>query len=291
MKVIPGSLAVAISSLLLFASCSGEAAAEGRTPDSEHSWSDAGVEALEEAALGKDVPYVPTPHATVEEMLRMADVGEDDLLYDLGSGDGRIVVAAARRGARGVGIDIDPKRIEEANENAARAGVSDRVKFVRADLFHTDFHEATAVTLYLLPSVNLRLRPRLLEQLKPGTPVVSHDFTMQEWEPDDQSVVEGRHVYLWIVPAQVGDRHWTWTGADGMARTATFDQKFQRISGAVTVGGATFPVGEATLRGDQIAFSVNRGGTVERYHGRVDGGSIRGTAEIGGARTPWRAGD
>ena len=129
------------------------------------------IEAFESAALKKDVPYVPTPPETVAKMLELADVSRDDVVYDLGSGDGRIVIAAAKdRGARGVGIDIDPTRIEEANENAKNAGVTDRVRFIQGDLFHADLSEATAVTLYLLRSVNLKLRPKLLADLPPGTP-------------------------------------------------------------------------------------------------------------------------
>jgi hypothetical protein len=162
------------------------------------------VEDLESAAVRKDVPYVPTPYATVDEMLRMARISSKDLLYDLGSGDGRIVITAAKdHGARGIGIDIDPQRISEANENAEAAGVTDRVRFVQGDLFQTNLSEATAVTLYLLRSVNLRLRPKLLEELRPGTPVVSHDFDMGEWAPDEEKRVGGDQLYLWIIPARI----------------------------------------------------------------------------------------
>nr|MDF0369228.1 class I SAM-dependent methyltransferase [Nodosilinea sp. TSF1-S3] len=151
-----------------------------------------------------DVPYVPTPMAVVDEMLRLAEVGEDDVLYDLGSGDGRIVIAAAERfGTRGVGVDIDPERVEEANANAAAAGVTDRVEFREQDLFETDFSEATVVTLYLLSEVNLRLKPRLLQELAPGTRVVSHAFDMGNWAPQETREVEGRMVYFWTVPEEV----------------------------------------------------------------------------------------
>ena len=140
-----------------------------------------------------DVIYVPTDQAVVDEMLRMAKVAKDSVVYDLGCGDGRIVITAARRyGARGVGIDIDPDRIAESKENARSAGVAGRVRFVQADLFQTDFHEATAVMLYLLTSLNVRLRPILLRQLKPGTPVVSHDFMMGDWQPDDDQLRQRR---------------------------------------------------------------------------------------------------
>jgi SAM-dependent methyltransferase len=152
-----------------------------------------------------DVIYVPTPEAVVEEMLRLANVGKDDVVYDLGCGDGRIVITAAKKyGARGVGIDIDPERIKESNENARKAGVTDRVKFLQQDLFETDFREATVVTLYLLPALNLKLRPKLLSELKPGTRIVSHAFDMGDWKPDKVAPGTGdepdRTVYFWVVP-------------------------------------------------------------------------------------------
>ena len=150
-----------------------------------------------------DVIYVPTPQAVVDTMLRVAKVGANDVVYDLGCGDGRVVVtAAARHGARGVGIDIDPRRIAEANENVKKAGVGARVKIMEADLFQTDFSEATVVTLYLLPSLNLKLRPKLWAELKPGSRVVSHDFDMGDWPPEQTIAVEGRRVYFWTIPAR-----------------------------------------------------------------------------------------
>ena len=151
--------------------------------------------------LAQDVMYVPTREPVVAAMLEMANVNSDDIVYDLGSGDGRIVIAAAKEyGARGVGIDIDPKRIAESNENAEKAGVTDKVEFIEADLFESDFSEASVVTLYLLSSLNEKLRPSLLEQLEPGTRVVSHAFDMGDWEPEEVRKVDGATVYLWIVP-------------------------------------------------------------------------------------------
>jgi SAM-dependent methyltransferase len=151
-----------------------------------------------------DVPYVPTPQPVVDAMLKVAKVGKNDLLYDLGSGDGRIVNTAAQQyGTRGVGIDISPERIKEANENAKKAGVSDRVRFVQQDLFKTDFSKATVVTLYLLPEVNLKLRPKLLSELKPGTRIVSHAFDMGDWKPDQKLSVGGKTIYYWVVPEKV----------------------------------------------------------------------------------------
>lgn len=152
-----------------------------------------------------DVPYVPTPNEVVEEMLKVANVGKDDVIYDLGCGDGRIVITAAQKyGARGVGVDINADRIKESNENARKAGVTDRVKFFQQDLFETDLREATVVTLYLLPDVNRRLRPKLFRELKPGTRVVSHAFDMGEWNPEKVLKIttdkdRERTIYYWVI--------------------------------------------------------------------------------------------
>ena len=150
-----------------------------------------------------DVWWEPSSDEVVTAMLKMAKVTKDDIVYDLGCGDGRIVITAARQfGARGVGIDIDPKRIEESNENARKAGATNRVKFIEEDLFEADIHEASVVTLFLWPSVNLKLRPKLLKELKPGTRVVSHSHDMGEWVPDARQEVNGARIYLWIIPRQ-----------------------------------------------------------------------------------------
>ena len=150
-----------------------------------------------------DVIFVPTPQEVVDEMLRLANVKKGDVLYDLGSGDGRIPVTAAKKfGVRAVGIDIDPERIQEANENAKKNGVTSLVKFRNEDLFQADFHEATVVTLYLLPDLNVKLMPRLMEQLKPGSRIVSHQFDMGAWRPDKRVELGGRTIYLWTIPAK-----------------------------------------------------------------------------------------
>jgi SAM-dependent methyltransferase len=162
--------------------------------------SDAILLAQQEATRRPDVPYVPTTMEVVDEMLRMAKVGKNDLVYDLGCGDGRIVIAAAKKyGARGVGVDIDPERIKEARANAEMEGVSDKVKFIQQDLFETDVSQATVVALYLLPDINLKLRPKLLEELKPGTRVVSHNYDMGEWKPERKASVGTHTVYLWTI--------------------------------------------------------------------------------------------
>ncbi len=164
------------------------------------------TEQTEQATSSKDpdVPYVPTPQPVVNRMLELANVDEDDVVYDLGSGDGRIVVTAAEKyGARGIGIEIDPERIKEARKNAEEAGVTELVEFRQQDLFETDLTEATVVTLYLLPDINIKLRPKLFEELAPGTPVVSHDFDMDEWEPDTTVEMGTDVVYLWHIPEDV----------------------------------------------------------------------------------------
>ena len=242
-----------------------------------------------------DVPYVPTPMKTVAKMLEMAKVKPSDVIYDLGSGDGRIVIAAVRDyGARkGVGVDINPVRIREGNDNARKANVTDKVKFVEGDVFEFDFSEATVLSMYLLTEVNLRLRPRILSILKPGTRVVSHDFDMAEWEPDDVASMDSfRHVYLWIVPAKVEGN---WELAIGAAKyQLKLDQFFQRISGEMQSGGRTFSVSTGRLNGEEIDFSgraLDAGRDVPaRYTGRVTGADeIEGQVEINGRKTAFKA--
>ncbi len=149
-----------------------------------------------------DVPFVPTPQNVVEAMLKLGEVKKGDILYDLGSGDGRLVITAAKLyGVKGTGIDIDPKRIEESNANAKKEGVENLVKFVNRDLFESDFHDATIITLYLLPGINLKLRPKLWKELKPGTRIVSHSFDMGDWQAQKQIDVDGRVLYFWTIPA------------------------------------------------------------------------------------------
>lgn len=244
----------------------------------------------------RDVIYVPTPPAVVERMLQMADVRSDDMVYDLGSGDGRIVIAAAKeRGARGVGVDIDPKLIEESRKNAAAAGVADKVRFVEADLFVFDFHDATVVMLYLGRSLNVRLRDRILKELAPGTRVVSHAFDMGDWQPDEHAVVEDRDVFSWVVPADVAGK-WRWiegTGRAGMPAELEAAQAFQRFTGALRSGGGSQTVRDGVLSGERVVFSVARtvGGETRRvrYDGRVTGDRIRGTVDAGQGPRPWLA--
>jgi precorrin-6B methylase 2 len=226
---------------------------------------------------GKDVIWVPTPQALVDKMLDMAKVTPNDYVIDLGSGDGRTVITAAKRGARALGIEYNPDMVELSKQNAAKEGVSGKANFVKADIFESDFSQATVITMYLLPQLNVRLRPKILD-LKPGTRIVSHAFTMEEWTADQTDSFEGRTAYLWIVPAKVGG---TWQLPQG---ELTLKQNFQMISGALKSGGNAMIISNAKLRGDQISFSA---GNAE-YSGRVNGNTIEGTVK-GSSSGSWSA--
>ncbi|KJS38398.1 MAG: hypothetical protein VR70_10120 [Rhodospirillaceae bacterium BRH_c57] len=229
-------------------------------------------------ALAKplDVPFVPTPQPLVDRMLEMAEVGPDDYLIDLGSGDGRIPITAAREhGTRGLGVDLNPERVEEAQAAAREAGVEGTVEFREEDLFDTDISQATVLTMYLLPRVNLQLRPRILEELAPGTRVVSHAFDMDDWEPDARDRVNGQRAYLWIVPAKVAGQ-WQMGGGPHGPVTLALAQKYQHIEGeAMTEDGTTLPLQNATLRGAEIRFTLaSPDGMSQEYAGRVEGDTI-----------------
>jgi SAM-dependent methyltransferase len=210
-------------------------------------------------SVNLDVPYVPTPQTTVDAMLDMVDLKDGDVVWDLGCGDGRMVITAAKRkDIRGMGVDIDPKRIEESKENAKEAGVSDKVNFQVADLFETDFSDATVLTMYLLESVNLRLRPVILRDLQPGARIVSNTFTMGDWKPDntDTSDEEAfrRTAYFWVVPANLTGE-WTWT-MDGDEGTLKIDQQFQNFTGTYTHDGKSNSFDGGTVKGKEVTFSI-----------------------------------
>jgi hypothetical protein len=266
--------------------------------------------ALASAYAGEaNVPYVPTPQVVVDRMLEIGKVGPQDYLIDLGSGDGRIVVTAAKKyGARGFGVDLNPTRISEANENARQAGVVNKVAFYQRDLYATDLSEATVITMYLLPRVNLELRPRILD-LKPGTRVVSHDFSMGEWKPELHEELEAKDkyggsggrsdIYLWIVPAKVAG---TWQSqlqihGKPVPYEIALQQQFQTVSGSVRVGGRTAKIENAVLAGDQLTFEftadIGDAPLKHQFTGRVDGANIVGTADLSGpklqSRMDWSA--
>jgi SAM-dependent methyltransferase len=223
-----------------------------------------------------DVPYVPTPPELVEAMLDLAGVTRGDYLIDLGCGDGRIALAAARRGARALGVDIDPVRIESANFALQRAGLAPgQVRFRRQDLFATPIREANVIALYLLPGINLALRPRLLTELRPGARIVSHAFDMGEWRAEAEQSHDGRRILLWIVPAVAGGS-WALREADGTQWTLALDQRFQDVTGTLAGPGGVAEV-EGRLRGTALRFSA--GGRI--YEGAVGDASMEGTS--------WRA--
>jgi SAM-dependent methyltransferase len=205
---------------------------------------------------GKDVVWVPTPEALVIRMLTAAKVTKDDLVYDLGAGEGRIPIAAAKQfGARAVGIEYNADMADLARRNTRRAGVEDKVNIITGDIFQEDFSRATVVTMYLLPELNLRLRPIILK-MKPGTRVTSHAFHMGDWDPDERFNVETRDAFLWYVPAQVeGSWHFREEGSGPWEATVTFVQRHQRIGGTLTLGGKTQPLLSPALQGDQLTFT------------------------------------
>jgi precorrin-6B methylase 2 len=216
---------------------------------------------------GKDVVWVPTPQTLVDKMLDMAKVTPQDFVIDLGSGDGRTVITAAKRGARAMGIEYNPDMVELSLKNAKAAGVGDKATFVKADLFETDFSKAQVVTMFLLPSINMRLRPKILD-MRPGTRIVSNSFTMEDWQADETETISECTswctAHLWIVPAKVEGQ---WQLPQG---TLTLSQQFQMVNG--TLGSA--PITDGRLRGDQLTFKA--GDTT--YTGRVQGNTITGTA-------------
>ncbi|HXF67756.1 MAG TPA: class I SAM-dependent methyltransferase [Burkholderiales bacterium] len=256
-----------------------------------------------------DVVYVPTPQVVVDEMLRMARVGANDYVIDLGSGDGRIVITAAKKfGARGFGVDLDTYLLKIANETAAREGVADRARFVEQNLFETDLAPATVITTYLLPEMNLKLRPKLLA-LRPGTRVVAHDYAMGEWDPDEEKTLlvpektvgdPGKsYIFLWIVPARIAGR---WEselplGGRPVPYEFAFEQQFQLVHGTVRVAGRELRLPQFRLSGEQFAFNLNvpQGNAMlaHRFRGQIKGEVIEGTVTVedgAGQRVlPWRA--
>ena len=241
---------------------------------------------------GKDVVWVPTPEALVERMLRMAHVGPKDYVIDLGSGDGRTVIAAGKLGARATGIEYNPDMVNLSIKNAEKAGMGDKVKFVKADIFESDFSEATVITMYLLPSLNIKLRPKLLD-LRPGTRLVSHAFNMEDWQPDQTVTVEGRDAYLWIVPAKV-QGSWKLVVPAGSGEESwqlALAQQFQRLSGGATGGGKSFDLVDAKLTGAAVKFTfTDANGTKREFNGRVSGNRMEGTTQTqGGAPVKWTA--
>jgi SAM-dependent methyltransferase len=244
--------------------------------------------------LPREVPYVATPHPVVAEMLDLAQVKPTDVVYDLGSGDGRIVIAAAKRGAKAVGIDIDPVLVEAATEAARREALSSKTEFRVGDLFQADFGEATVVTMYLMHSVNVKLRPRLLTQLRPGTRIVSHTFDLGEWRPDQQLLDAVRQIYFWVVPANASGT-WEWVEG-GTPMRLRLEQEFQRVRGTLKAGDVENPVRTARLVGERLSFvadTVLDGKPVAAvFNAAVSGERIEGTVAPDATpqhARPWKA--
>ena len=237
---------------------------------------------------GKDVIWVPTPPELIQALYDLAKISPSDYVIDLGSGDGPWVIAAAKRGARAMGIEYNPDMVELARSKAKKEGVSDKATFLNGDIFEADFSQATVVTMYLLPDLNMKLRPKILE-MKPGTRVLTNSFTMEDWEADQSVSVQGRTGYMWIVPAKVAGT-WTWQTASGPAEL-TLKQNFQKIEGTLRMSGKDFPLKNAKIEGAQISFAAGETqATTREYSGTVNGNSIMGTTKVGTTPgTKWTA--
>jgi ribosomal protein L11 methyltransferase PrmA len=233
-------------------------------------------------AQNLDVVFVPTPRETVDRMLQVTEVGSSDYVIDLGSGDGRIAIAAGRLGARALGVELDPTRIRDAQLNAQRAGVTDRVTFRQQNLFETDLSPATVLTMYLLPSINVKLRPKILA-LRPGTRVVSHDFTMGDWKSDLTETNNWR-IHMWIVPARVAGK-WQVRSGD-RAFNLTIDQTYQEFRGTGSAEGQTVLLRNTRLRAANIEFTVDLSGQAATLRGTVNGDRMQGRSSAG---TEWTA--
>jgi len=239
--------------------------------------------APKEGQPGKDVIWLPTRETVMDKMLDLAQVTSQDYVIDLGSGDGRTVIAAAKRGARALGIEYNPDLVELSKRNAATEGVADKTRFITADIFESDFSRASVITLFLLPELNLKLRPQLLG-LKPGTRIVSNTFPMGDWMPDATADVEGEcatycTALLWIVPARVEG---TWKHSQGQL---ALTQNYQMISGTLTSEGKSVPIANGQLRGNDVSFTVGNA----QYTGQVTASGMRGDFRAGGRTGTWSA--
>lgn len=239
---------------------------------------------------GKDVIWVPTPDDIVERMLTMAQTTSNDYVVDLGAGDGKIAIMAAKKfGAKSLGIEFNPEFAKFAQQNVVKAGVADKARVQQGDIFVTDFKSATVLTMYLLPALNLKLRPTILT-MRPGTRVVSHSFTMDDWEADETSSVDGRRAYFWVVPANVQGT-WRMSFPGGETPEVTFEQRYQKIEGHVQLGALQGGLREAKLSGPNITFAYVDANSVRRaFNGRVTGSTMEGMLRAdNGAESRWTA--
>jgi len=238
---------------------------------------------------GKDVIWVPTPQSLVERMLDMAKATPKDYVIDLGSGDGRTVITAAKRGIKALGIEYNQDMVDLSKRNAEKEGVASRAQFMRGDIFETDFSQATVLTLYLLPSLNVKLRPTILK-MKPGTRVVSHAFSMDDWQADQTDSADGRTAYLWIVPAQV-EGTWRWNGSGGGPQKyeLMLRQKYQQVEGVVRLDDNAGQLRDVKLNGDRITFAVVDSAGRREFSGRVNDNTMEGTVKNPGGEAKWSA--
>lgn len=237
-----------------------------------------------EGQEGKNVPWIPTPQILVDKMLNIAKITPSDYLIDLGSGDGRTVITAAKRGTRAMGIEFNPDFVALAKKNAVKAGVTEKTQFIKADIFESDFSKATVITMFLLPEINMKLRPRLLN-LKPGTRIVSNTFTLQDWKADETAETgkpddRWNKAYLWIVPAKIEGK---WKLQDG--GELVISQKFQVFTGSLKNGNEVKPVTAGKLKGNEISFTAGQ----ETYKGIVSGNKIEGSLGADGKQSRWSA--
>jgi precorrin-6B methylase 2 len=271
----PNTLLIRLSGLFILLSLTSFLSAQNYQPDSGY--------VPEVGQPGKDVVWVPTPQELVDTMLSIAGVTPDDIVVDLGSGDGRTVITAARKGAHAIGVEYNPDMVELSRKNAEIAGVSDKTEFIEADLFEYDLSKATVITMFLLPEINLKLRPKLLG-LKPGTRVVSNTFTMAEWEPDYEVTTQENWnswntALLWIIPAKV-EGEWK-LGEDILS----INQQFQMISGKLVSGAENSTIKDGRLRGEEITFKTND----RIYTGRVSGNKMEGIVRDSSGEKKWTA--
>jgi SAM-dependent methyltransferase len=230
-----------------------------------------------------DVPYAATPYEMADEMVRLADVKSDDVVYDLGCGDGRLVIAAVKKaGCRGVGIDIDPARIKESRQNAIIADVQDRVRFVEQNFFDSDVREATVMLIYLFPDVNIKLRGKFLKEMKPGSRLVSHAFDMGDWKPDKAASIRTQRVYYWVIPANAtGTWKWNAPGGRQALYALEMEQRYQAIRGTIAQGTRKMSLSGAKLSGERVGFTIEESVSgrqlTREYNGSISGNSITGT--------------
>jgi precorrin-6B methylase 2 len=260
----------------------------------EQAWRDPRAFQIHRPQVKRDVPFVPTEAPVVAAMLQLARVGPGDVVYDLGCGDGRIAIAAAKLGANAVGVDIDLQRIHEATDNVKRAGMSPNVRLHHGSFFDVDLRAASVVTMYLLPSINVKLRPKLMWELRPGARIISNNFEMGDWPPDETFPIFRRTLYKWIVPAWVQGK-WRCIARGPVGRehmTLNLERRYQKLLGSARVARDTIAIREGRIRGDCVSFTIwhpKSASPLVKFVGRCEGNVLRGAASAGEEKFPWCA--